>query len=116
MPYHEEKTVCEIIVLKMLNASKEDVLNNFRILRLLQSEQEGLYCEAEMKTKICRDYMDGFREKCVNTSVKLKEHYLRPWLRFSILDNRYHNYTLYLLRVIFKKSPSHFRLPNFETQ
>ena len=68
-----EKTVFERIVLKMLNASKEDVLNNFRILGLLHSEQKCLYCETEMKTEICRDHMDGFRWKYVNTICEVKK-------------------------------------------
>ncbi|KAG0426895.1 hypothetical protein DMUE_5937, partial [Dictyocoela muelleri] len=65
-PIMARETIFETIVLKMLNASKEDILTNFRVMGLLKTSQKCLSCDNEMFTRKMGRHMDGFSWVCEN--------------------------------------------------
>ncbi|KAF9764594.1 hypothetical protein NGRA_0423 [Nosema granulosis] len=68
----KRETVFETVVLRMLSASKTDVLRNPRQLDLLKSKQTCPCCNKEMGAKDLEDHIDG--QACVCNNYQCNDY------------------------------------------
>ncbi|KAG0438191.1 hypothetical protein DMUE_3241 [Dictyocoela muelleri] len=65
-PQMKRETIIETVVLKMMTASKTNVLRNLRVLGVLRSKESCSSCKKDMGSKDITDHIDGQAWVCNN--------------------------------------------------